>query len=224
MEGKYPRAFNEVFEATQTRLQSVFRMKLVELPAKEKHESIQQKRRGAFLISWVDMLAIQNTKQAPPMKQWILMSTLPDYIRALPNIVDRDDQNGATYQGLLTVIVALIHLNNGVLPEGDSRRDWINLETLTRYLRYLSIEDTTPLMTTDKLLNLMAKQGYIDKVKDTVSGEPRHDYHLGPRGKLEIGKNGTLDFVKNVRSLYFSGIDNRFSATTCLSIWKRGSR
>lgn len=185
-------------------------MKLVELPAKEKHESVHQKRRGTFLISWAYILALQNSKPTPPMKQWILMSTLPDYIRALPNIVDRDDQNGATYQGLLTVIVALIHLNNGVLPEGDSRGDWINSETLIRYLRYLSIEDTTPLMTTDKLLNLMAKQGYIDKVKDTVSGEPRHDYHLGPRGKLEIGKNGTLDFVKKVGSVYFLALITGF--------------
>ena len=53
-------------------------------------------------------------------------------------------------------------------------------------------------MTTDKLLTTMAKQGYIDKVKDMVTGEPRFDYHLGPRGKVEVGKKGTRDLVKKV--------------------------
>jgi hypothetical protein len=46
LEGKYSRAFAQVFEQTQERLQSVFRMKLVELPAKEKHQTIQQQRRS----------------------------------------------------------------------------------------------------------------------------------------------------------------------------------
>lgn len=44
----------------------------------------------------------------------------------------------------------------------------------------------------------MAKQGYIDKVKDMVSGEPRFDYHLGPRGKVEYGPKGALDVIKHV--------------------------
>jgi hypothetical protein len=46
LEGKYSRSFNEVFDETQARLESVFRMKLVELPAKEKHLSVEQQRRG----------------------------------------------------------------------------------------------------------------------------------------------------------------------------------
>jgi melanoma-associated antigen len=53
-------------------------------------------------------------------------------------------------------------------------------------------------MPTDKLLSTMAKQGYIDKVKDMVTGEPRFDYHLGPRGKIEVGKKGTLEFISRV--------------------------
>jgi melanoma-associated antigen len=53
-------------------------------------------------------------------------------------------------------------------------------------------------MSTEKLLQTMIKQGYIDKVQDTASGEPRHDFHLGPRGKVEVGKQGTLDFIKKV--------------------------
>jgi hypothetical protein len=46
LEGKYPRAFTQVFDQTQIRLQSVFRMRLAELPAKERHETIQQQRRS----------------------------------------------------------------------------------------------------------------------------------------------------------------------------------
>ena len=74
----------------------------------------------------------------------------------------------------------------------------LSLESLSRYLRYLSIEETTPLMPTDALLTRMAKQGYIEKVRDMVTGEPRFDYHLGPRGKIEVGKKGTMEFISRV--------------------------
>lgn len=53
-------------------------------------------------------------------------------------------------------------------------------------------------MPTEKLLSTMVKQGYIEKVKDMVTGEPRFDYHLGPRGKIEVGKKGTLEFISRV--------------------------
>lgn len=53
-------------------------------------------------------------------------------------------------------------------------------------------------MSTEKLLATMVKQGYIDKVKDMVTGEPRYDYHLGPRGKIEVGKEGSMVLVKEV--------------------------
>jgi hypothetical protein len=52
------------------------------------------------------------------MKMWILTSTLSEDIRGLPDIVDINDQNDAIYQGLISVIVSLIYLSNGTLPEG----------------------------------------------------------------------------------------------------------
>jgi len=67
-----------------------------------------------------------------------------------------------------------------------------------RYLRHLNIEDETPLMPTDKLLKQMEKQGYIIRERDHVSDEARHDFFLGPRGKVEVGKEGAMDLVKNV--------------------------
>jgi len=57
-------------------------------------------------------------KSAPPTKMWILTSTLSEDVRGLPDMVETNDQNDATYQGLLTVIVSLIYLSNGMLPEG----------------------------------------------------------------------------------------------------------
>lgn len=89
----------------------------------------------------------------------------------------------------------------------------LTTETLTRHLRNLAIEDNTPLMPTDKLLKEMVKQGYIDKVKDMSSGEARYDYHLGPRGKVEVGEQGTMDFVKNVSKIKIYS-NHRYSGMT----------
>ena len=199
LEGKYSRSFTEVFEQTQDRLESVFRMRLVELPAKEKHQTVQQKRRST-IPWWATLTRIgAQSKSAPATKSWILTSTLSDEIRRASDHMNSEDQNEAIYQGLVAVIVSLIYLNNGILQEGIPI-PLANLikESMNRYLRYLSIEDNTPLMTTDKLLTTMAKQGYIDKVRDMITGEPRYDYHLGPRGKVEVGKKGALDLVKKV--------------------------
>jgi melanoma-associated antigen len=133
------------------------------------------------------------------MKSWVLMTTLPSEIRALPDLLDGADERDTTYQGFVTMIVSLIYLNAGVLQEGTfSLVPRLSLESLSRYLRYLSIEETTPLMSTDALLTRMAKQGYIEKIRDMVTGEPRFDYHLGPRGKIEVGKKGTMEFISRV--------------------------
>ena len=67
-----------------------------------------------------------------------------------------------------------------------------------RYLRNLNIEDETPVMPTEKLLKQMEKQGYIVKERDHVADEARHDFFLGPRGKVEVGKEGAMDLVRNV--------------------------
>jgi melanoma-associated antigen len=53
-------------------------------------------------------------------------------------------------------------------------------------------------MKTEKVLATMIKQGYIEKVRDANEGDPRSDYYLGPRGKIEVGKRGTMDIVKKV--------------------------
>ena len=118
MEGKYSRSFTEVFERTQDRLESVFRMRLVELPAKEKHQTVQQQRRSSA-PSWATLTRLDaQSKSAPVIKSWILTSVLSDEIRRASDHMNSEDQNDAIYQGLVAVIVSLIYLNNGILQEG----------------------------------------------------------------------------------------------------------
>ena len=59
----------------------------------------------------------------------------------------------------------------------------------------------------------MAKQGYIDKVKDMVTGEARYDYYIGPRGKVEIGKQGTIELISRV-------ISSRLSNLLMKDLWR----
>lgn len=140
-----------------------------------------------------------QTKAAAPSKSWILTSTLSDDIRHVSDHRDPEDENNAIYQGIVAVIVSLIYLNNGIIQEGiPLQRNVVDTESLYRYLRYLAIDESTPLMSTEKLLTTMVKQRYIEKVKDMITGEQRFDYHLGPRGKVEVGKKGAMNLVKRV--------------------------
>lgn len=53
-------------------------------------------------------------------------------------------------------------------------------------------------MSTEKLLNRLAKEGYIEKRKDTTGGEEVIDWVVGPRGKIEVGERGVQGFVRAV--------------------------
>ena len=154
------------------------------------------------------------------MKSWILTSTLPDEIRLLPDILNPSDPFDATYQGIVVVIVSLIYVHGGILPEGTPIVECVDkVEAMTRHLRYLSLEENTPIMSTDKLLTLMVKQGYIDSVKDTTGGETRKDYHLGPRGKVEVGKPEVLAMIQKVSRFRYAY--DRFMARIGTMIWRK---
>ena len=51
---------------------------------------------------------------------------------------------------------------------------------------------------TEKVLATMCKQKYLICLKDNTGGETSSEYHLGPRAKAEIGKEGVVSFVKEV--------------------------
>lgn len=87
------------------------------------------------------------------------------------------------------MVIALITIAGGMIAEGK----------LDRAFRRMNADNSTPLGTKDKTLALMAKDGYIVRVKDNSSGEETVDYIVGPRGKVEVGRDG---FAKFVRTIY----------------------
>jgi hypothetical protein len=67
----------------------------------------------------------------------------------------------------------------------------------------MNANQTTPLDSTDKTLALMSKDGYIVRVRESTGGEETTDYIVGPRGKVEVGREG---FAHLIRTIY--GNDN----------------
>jgi hypothetical protein len=122
---------------------------------------------------------------------WVLQTILPDKYR-IPEIigpsrplhedaVNRED----SYVGLYTMTIALITIAGGRIAEGK----------LDRALRRMNADQTTPMGTKDKTLSLMAKDQYIAVVKND-DGEESVDYIVGPRGKVEIGREGFASFIR----------------------------
>lgn len=136
--------------------------------------------------------AAQKSEKAPTSsKSWVLVSTLgPKYRHATviqPSQAPSTETESA-YVGLYSMIVSVIMLAGGSLQEAK----------LERYLRRMNAERTTPIDSTDKLLARLVREGYIVKLKDNSSGEEVVDYMVGPRGKVEIGRDGVVDLVKTV--------------------------
>ena len=75
---------------------------------------------------------------------------------------------------------------------------------LERYLGRANADESTPVASTDKLIQRLCKEGYIVKVKDTSADEEMIDYIVGPRGRVEVGEQGVAGLVKAV---YGKGAD-----------------
>ena len=78
------------------------------------------------------------------------------------------------------------------------------------------------MMPTEKLLKQMEKQGYIVKERDLVTEDVRFDFYLGPRGKVEVGKEGTMELVRKVCPLNASFVNYRFLAGIGRRNWANG--
>ncbi|KAF2183033.1 MAGE-domain-containing protein [Zopfia rhizophila CBS 207.26] len=177
--GSHSRAFKHVFAAANAQLVETFGMEMVELPNREK-VTVRQKRAAAA-----------SESQAKTSNQWVLTNALPPKYRvpeiiAPPRIPTLEVESA--YVGLYTLIVALISLSGGSLPENK----------LERYLKRMNADQSTPVDRTDKLLARMIKEGYIVKIKDSSAGEEIVDYMVGPRGKVEVGDDAIMGFVKTV--------------------------
>jgi hypothetical protein len=136
--------------------------------------------------------AAASNSQSTSTSLWVLQTILPEQYR-LPEVMGPsrpvpDDQINTedSYVGLYTVTIALITISGGMIAEGK----------LDRALRRMNADQLTPLGTKDKTITQMIKDGYIVRVKDTSSGEETVEYIVGPRGKVEVGRDGVANFVR----------------------------
>lgn len=145
----------------------------------------------SLLLTLHSPAAQASESQAKSSKQWILTNVLPDRYRVpeiiAPSRIPTSEMESA-YVGLYTMIISLISLSGGSLPETK----------LERFLKRTNADQTTPVDKTDKLLARMIKEGYIVKLKETNAGEEIVDYMVGPRGKAEVGDDGVIGLVKTV--------------------------
>lgn len=123
---------------------------------------------------------------------WVLQSLVPEQYRLadvmgpsrpLPeDALNKED----AYVGLYTMVIALITINGGTLPEGK----------LERALKRMNANQTTPVDTTERTISAMIKDGYIVRIKESGTDEETIDYIVGPRGKIEVGRTGFAAFVR----------------------------
>ncbi|ORY01172.1 MAGE family-domain-containing protein [Clohesyomyces aquaticus] len=165
---------------------------MVELPNREK-VTLRQKRAAAT-----------SESQSKTSGQWVLQTALPDRLR-IPEIISPPSVPTAeiesSYVGFYSMIISLISLSGGSLPEGR----------LDRFLKRMNAETSTPVDRTDKVLARMIKEGYIVKIKDSSSGEDIVDYMVGPRGKAEVGDEGVANLVRTVSGNGIQDLEQRLN-------------
>ncbi|KAK4941278.1 hypothetical protein LTR10_018814 [Elasticomyces elasticus] len=176
------RGFRAVFEGAQRILQDTFGMQLVELPSKEK-TALKDRRNQATQT---------KAPSGSSSKSWILISILPAELKTNPAIAQPSRaptvETEASYIALYTFILSLIYLNNNSLTD----------QKLNRYLKRVNADTYTPFGSLDKLLQRLIREGYIEKRRDTSSGEEVIEWVPGPRGKVEVGMRGVTGLVRSV--------------------------
>lgn len=181
--GASSRQFKNVFNQAQIHLRTVFGMELTELPAKEKI-TLQQKR-----------AAQKAPSQSKGTTSWILTSTLPSKFHdpaIIQPLAAPTAEEESKYTAVYTLLVSLIRLSGGALPDAK----------IERSLKRLQMEDETPFVDyekTEKLMKRLEKDGYVVRVKEsTGTGEDDVYWMVGPRGKVEVGDDGIRGLIKAV--------------------------
>ncbi|KIX95840.1 uncharacterized protein Z520_08548 [Fonsecaea multimorphosa CBS 102226] len=176
-------SFKNVFEGAQRELQDVFGMQLMELPSKEK-TTLKDRRTQATQT--------KSSSSNNSTKSWILVSTLPPQFKQNPLIAQPTRAPNvdveSSYTALYTFILSLIYLNNNAVTD----------QKLERYLKRVNADTYTPLGNKEKLLQRMMKDGYVERRRDTSSGEEIIEWTPGPRGKVEVGVEGVAGLVRTV--------------------------
>ena len=176
-------SFNKVFGNAQKVLRDAFGMQLTELPSKEK-TTLKDRRTQATQT--------KSTSSSTSSKSWILSSILPQQLQTNPVLSQPthapDTETESSYTALYTFILSLIYMNNSSLTDGK----------LERYLKRVNADTYTPLGNKEKVLQRMMKEGYIERRRDTSSGEEIIEWVPGPRGKIEVGVEGVVGLVRTV--------------------------
>ncbi|KAF4442497.1 Non-structural maintenance of chromosome element 3 [Fusarium acutatum] len=182
--GTQGRSFRRIFDLAQTQLRRVWGMELRELPVREKM-SLQEKRQA--------MKA--NAQPKLGSGAYILTSILPEPYRhatilAPSKTPSADDE--ATYAGFYTMVISVISLSGGELSE----------QKLKRYLQRLNADQNVSMDKTEIILKRMEKQGYVVKRVERPplgqDGDPTTTWHVGPRGKEEVGVDGVMGMTREV--------------------------
>lgn len=126
---------------------------------------------------------------------YILTSILPEAYRhatilAPSKTPSADDE--ATYAGFYTMIISVISLSGGELSD----------QKLKRYLQRLNADRNVSMDKTEIVLKRMEKQGYVVKRVERPplgqDGDLTTTWHVGPRGKEEVGVEGVMGMTREV--------------------------
>lgn len=155
-----------------------------------------------LIMMCLDIAAQRAEKpSANTNKQWILQSTLPAEYRRPEILTPAKAQSSATeseYTAIYTLIISVIMLNGGSLPE----------ERLERYLRRVNADNYTPIDSTAKTLERMCREKYIVRNREADGGDELVEYTVGPRGKMEVGPMGVAGLVREVYGRQPEGEEN----------------
>lgn len=180
------RRFQAVFKAANEQLGHVFGMQMLPLPQKEK-VTITQKR--AAMRAGTQS---QPGGAASANKSYILTSTLPQEYRSakiLPPAQIPTPSSEGSYLGFVSFVVGLIYLSAGcTLAEAR----------LEKQLKRVNADDYLCGERSADVLKRMIREGYIVKIKERDGGDETVDYHIGPRAKVEIGKQAIADMARTV--------------------------
>ncbi|KAI0886095.1 MAGE-domain-containing protein [Annulohypoxylon maeteangense] len=181
--GTNSRSFKRVFEGAQSRLQQVFGMEMLELPAKEKRTLKEKQKANARKA------ASQNTTSS---RQYILVSTLPPEYKfqsiIAPSKIPSSSEEAA-YVGFYTMVISLIVLNGGELSDTKLRR----------YLARMNASQNLPMDKTDNVLQKIVRQAYVDKVVEKTEGDDDAiTWCIGPRGRVEVPPESIAAVVTEV--------------------------
>lgn len=173
-----------MFALGQKQLRTIWGMELRELPVREKM-SLQEKRQAMK----------SNAQPKTGSGAYILTSVLPAAYRSaiiIPPSNVPTLESEATYLAFYTMVVSLIWLNAGELSDPK----------LIRYLLRLNADRNVAAEKTEITLKRMERQGYVVRKVDRPpighEGEHTVTWHVGPRGREEIGLDGVMGFVREV--------------------------